>query len=134
MMSEAETEQIIPRVNLRRAYEAPSQDDGRRFLVDRVWPRGVTKADLRLDGWLRDVAPSADLRRWFGHDPARWDEFAARYRQELAARPDALAPLLEAARQGPITLVYGARDEQHNQAVVLKAVLDAALAGKRVAN
>jgi uncharacterized protein YeaO (DUF488 family) len=118
------------RVRLRRAYEPPGLDDGQRFLVDRIWPRGVTKADLKIDGWLRDVAPSDELRRWFGHDPARWTEFAARYRQELAAPPEALARLVEAARRGPITLVYGARDKQHNEAVVLKEVLDAALAAE----
>jgi uncharacterized protein YeaO (DUF488 family) len=134
MTSDADAGRFEPQIRLRRAFEPPSPDDGRRFLVDRVWPRGVSKADMRIDGWLRDVAPSDDLRRWFGHDPARWEEFAARYRQELAARPDALAPLIEAARNGPITLVYGARDERHNQAVVLKDVLDAALGRKWVAS
>ncbi|HEU5432795.1 MAG TPA: DUF488 family protein [Thermomicrobiales bacterium] len=128
MTKDANPARIGSRIKLRRACEPPRPDDGRRFLVDRIWPRGVTKAELRLDGWRRDLAPNDDVRRWFGHDPARWDEFAARYRQELAAHPDALAPLLDAARNGPITLVYGARDERHNQAVVLKAVLDAALA------
>ncbi len=121
-------EHAEPRVRLRRAYEPPGPDDGQRALVDRLWPRGVTKASLRLDAWMRDVAPSDELRRWFGHDPARWQEFARRYRRELAAHPDVLAPLLEAARRGPVTLVYGARDQEHNEAVVLKQVLEEALA------
>ena|SRR5690349_13734309 len=116
------------RIRLRRAYEPPGPDDGPRILVDRLWPRGVTKAALKLDAWMRDVAPSDELRRWFGHDPARWTEFAERYRRELATHPTSLAPLLEAARRGPVTLVYGARDQQHNEAVVLKQVLEEALA------
>jgi uncharacterized protein YeaO (DUF488 family) len=92
-------------------------------LIDRLWPRGVSKADARLDQWLRDIAPSAALRRWFGHDPLRWDEFRRRYRAELARQPQALKALRRRAREGPITLVYAARDEAHNDAVVLRAVL-----------
>ena len=115
-------------IRLKRAYEPAASDDGKRFLVDRVWPRGVTKDELQIDEWLRDVAPSTELRKWFGHDPTRWNEFQRRYRQELAPHQDALAPLLEAARRGNVTLVYGARDEQHNQAVALKHVLDEQLA------
>ncbi len=110
-------------IQLRRAYEPPSPHDGRRFLVDRLWPRGKTKASLQLDAWVKDVAPSTELRKWFGHDPAKWPEFKERYRQELEAHPEVLAPLRDAAREGPITLVYGAKDEQHNEAVVLKEVL-----------
>jgi uncharacterized protein YeaO (DUF488 family) len=89
-----------------------------------LWPRGLSKDAVRLDAWLKDVAPSTELRRWFGHDPAKWEGFQRRYRRELAARPAALVPLLDAARAGPVTLVYGAKDERHNDAVVLKAVLD----------
>lgn len=96
---------------------------GAVFLVDRVWPRGVRKDDLDMDGWLRDVAPSDDLRRWFGHRPERFEEFRDRYRRELDERPDALRPLLEAARRGRVTLLYGARDTEHNQAVVLRDYL-----------
>jgi uncharacterized protein YeaO (DUF488 family) len=92
-------------------------------LIDRLWPRGVSKADARLDEWTRDVAPSAALRRWFGHDPLRWHEFQRRYRAELARQPQALKALRRRAREGPITLVYAARDEAHNDAVVLRAVV-----------
>lgn len=113
-----------PTIRLKRAYDEASADDGARFLVDRLWPRGVSKERLQLQAWLKDVAPSADLRRWFDHQVERWAEFEARYRLELAAHEDALAPLLEAARQGPVTLVYGAKDREHNDAVVLKSVLD----------
>jgi uncharacterized protein YeaO (DUF488 family) len=116
-------------IRLKRAYEPVARADGQRFLVDRVWPRGVTKDELDIDAWLKDVAPSTELRKWFGHDPNRWDEFQRRYRQELAAHQDDLAPLLDAARRGDVTLVYGARDPRHNQAVVLKQVLDEQLAG-----
>ncbi len=111
-------------VKIKRAYQPAESADGRRFLVDRLWPRGVKKDQLHIENWLKDVAPSAELRNWFGHDPERWDEFQRRYRHELASRQEAAAPLLDAARQGPITLVYGARDEQHNQAVVLKQFLE----------
>jgi uncharacterized protein YeaO (DUF488 family) len=115
-------------IRLKRAYDSSAEDDGMRVLVDRVWPRGVKKEDLNIDDWTKAVAPSPELRRWFGHDPARWNEFQRRYRQELASRQAALAPLLEAARRGNLTLVYGARDTEHNQAVVLKQVLDEQLA------
>ena len=114
-------------IRLKRAYEPADTSDGERFLVDRVWPRGVSRNELHIEDWLRDVAPSTELRKWFGHDPARWAEFQRRYRRELASRRDALEPLLEAARRGDVTLVYGARDTQHNQAVVLKDVLEESL-------
>ncbi|GIW03830.1 MAG: hypothetical protein KatS3mg059_0450 [Thermomicrobiales bacterium] len=112
------------RIRLRRVYAPPEADDGMRVLVDRIWPRGVSKERARVDLWLRDVAPSDDLRRWFGHDPARWEEFQARYRQELEDDPVRLAPLFEAVRRGPVTLLYSARDEHHNQAVALKAIVE----------
>lgn len=111
-------------VRLRRVYEPPAPEDGRRFLVERLWPRGMTKEKAQVDAWLKDVAPSPELRRWYGHAPAKWEEFQRRYRQELAAHPEALDPLLEAARSGPITLVYAARDERRNSASILKEVLD----------
>lgn len=111
------------RIDIARAYDEPGSDETIRFLVDRMWPRGVSKASLNIEAWLRDVAPSAELRRWFGHDPARWEEFQARYRAELDANPAAWQPLLEAAERGPITLLFGARDREHNQAVVLQAYL-----------
>ncbi len=112
-------------IRVRRVYEPPTPDDGARFLVDRLWPRGVTKEALRLDGWLKDAAPSDALRRWFGHDPARWDEFQRRYRDELNGRPEAWRPVVEAARRGDVMLLFGARDTDHNNAVALKVYLDA---------
>lgn len=112
-----------PDIRLKRAYEPPAAADGTRILVDRLWPRGVRKADLAIDRWLKEVAPSAELRRWFGHDPARWAEFRRRYAAELAAGPEPLAELRRAAAAGPVTLVYAARDEAHNHAVLLRELL-----------
>lgn len=114
-------------IRVRRVYEPPTPDDGARFLVDRLWPRGVKKEALRLDGWLKDAAPSDALRRWFGHDPVRWDEFQRRYRDELNSRPEAWRFIVEAARRGDVTLLFGARDTGHNNAVALKVYLDAML-------
>ena len=111
------------RIQLRRAYDPATPADGQRFLVDRLWPRGLTKAAVHVDAWLKEVAPSTELRKWFAHDPVRWLTFEQRYRRELAAHPEVLTPLLDAARAGPITLVYGARDERRNAAVVLKEFL-----------
>jgi uncharacterized protein YeaO (DUF488 family) len=118
---------VIPggAIRLKRAYEPPAPEDGRRFLVERLWPRGVRKADLRLDGWLKDVAPSPELRRWFSHDPKRWLEFKRRYFDELRANESALAPLHAASRRRPATLVYGARDTENNAAVALREYLTA---------
>jgi uncharacterized protein YeaO (DUF488 family) len=110
-------------IRLKRAYEAAAPEDGARILVDRLWPRGVAKADAALDGWMKDIAPSAALRQWFGHDPARWDAFRQRYAEELRAHADLLEQLRKRAREGPVTLVYSARDEAHNDAVVLREVL-----------
>lgn len=114
-------------IRVKRAYEKPAEGDGARFLVDRLWPRGVSKAALALDDWLKDVAPSDALRRWFGHDPAKWDEFVRRYHAELDAHPEAWQPLADAARRGEVTLVFGARDVAHNDAVALRGYLMAAL-------
>jgi uncharacterized protein YeaO (DUF488 family) len=111
-------------IKVKRAYDPPESDDGTRFLVDRLWPRGVKKEDLHLDGWLKDVAPSDDLRRWFSHDPAKWEEFQRRYFAELDGKPDALRPIRDAARQGNVTLLYSARDVEHNNAVALRAYLE----------
>ncbi|MEI9986002.1 MAG: DUF488 domain-containing protein [Aliidongia sp.] len=110
-------------IRLKRAYEPAAAEDGARVLVDRLWPRGLRKEDLALDAWLKYVAPSTELRRWFGHDPARWDEFRQRYRAELQERPGVLDALRERARQGPLTLIYAAHDEAHNEAVVLRDLL-----------
>ncbi|MEZ4503597.1 MAG: DUF488 family protein [Dehalococcoidia bacterium] len=118
------------RVWLRRAYHPSTPNDGHRVLVDRVWPRGVTRAALQLDEWCREVAPSDALRRWYGHDVQRWAEFKKRYHEELAhGEPAAaLATLVERARVGRLTLVFGARDAPHSQAAVLREVIEAALA------
>jgi uncharacterized protein YeaO (DUF488 family) len=110
-------------IRLKRAYEQADAGDGYRVLVDRLWPRGVSREDARLDDWARELAPSAELRRWFGHDPGRFDEFRRRYREELAAHPDELEALRVRARSGRLTLVFGARDTEHNDAVVLAEVL-----------
>ena len=108
---------------LKRVYESPAKTDGTRVLVDRLWPRGVTKSKAKIDLWLKDLAPTTELRKWFGHDPAKWSEFQKRYRAELKGNP-ALSELRELSRQGDVTLVYAAKDELHNEAVVLKQVLD----------
>ncbi len=110
-------------VRLKRAYEAPSPTDGERFLIDRLWPRGVSKADAALDGWMKDLAPSTALRQWFGHDPARWTEFRRRYAAEVRDHPKALAELRVRARKGPVTLIYSAHDAVHNDAVTLRNIV-----------
>ena len=110
------------RVRIKRAYEDPAPSDGHRILVDRVWPRGRSREVLGLDAWIPEAGPSTALRKWFGHDPARWEEFRRRYREELRGS-EALAVLQTWTKRGPVTLVYGARDETHNQAVVLQELL-----------
>ena len=106
-------------LRIKRSYEPAAATDGKRVLVDRVWPRGMTKEAAALDAWRKDIAPSAALREWFGHDPARWREFARRYREELDGSADETGWLEALARTGTVTLLYGARDTEHNQAVVL---------------
>ena len=113
-------------IRLKRAYEPPELGDGTRILVDRLWPRGIKKADAAIDRWFRDIAPSTELRQWFGHRPQRWPEFRRRYLAELRERPELVEEIRKAARAGPITLVYGARDKAHNDAVVLKELLTGA--------
>jgi uncharacterized protein YeaO (DUF488 family) len=110
-------------IRLKRAYEPASAQDGVRILVDRLWPRGLTKAEVAADRWMRDLAPSSDLRRWFGHDPARWEQFRREYARELGLRRELLDEVRSLAQQGRITLLFGARDETHNDAVVLREVL-----------
>jgi uncharacterized protein YeaO (DUF488 family) len=110
-------------IRLKRAYESPSAEDGTRVLVDRLWPRGVKKADAAIDVWMKNLSPSTELRKWFGHDPVRWQEFRRRYAAELRHGTDELDRLRDLARRGPITLVYAARDEVHNDAVVLRDIL-----------
>jgi uncharacterized protein YeaO (DUF488 family) len=111
-------------ITIKRAYDPPDSGVGVRFLVDRLWPRGIKREALKLDGWLKDASPSDDLRRWFGHDPAKWDEFCQRYFSELDGKPETWQPILEAARQGTVTLVFSARDMEHNNAAALKAYLE----------
>jgi uncharacterized protein YeaO (DUF488 family) len=108
---------------IKRAYDPAQPDDGTRFLVDLLWPRGISRETLKLDGWLKEVAPSESLRRWFGHDPAKWDEFCRRYFAELDGRPETWQPILEAAKRGDVILLFGARDVEHNNAVALKLYL-----------
>ncbi|HMM54913.1 MAG TPA: DUF488 domain-containing protein [Candidatus Desulfobacillus sp.] len=112
-------------VSIKRVYEAPAAADGVRILVDRLWPRGLTKDKAKIDHWLKEVGPSNELRQWFGHEPEKWPEFQKRYRAELKANP-ALAELKALTRKGKATLVYGAKDEERNQAVVLKQLLERA--------
>jgi uncharacterized protein YeaO (DUF488 family) len=111
-------------IQLKRVYEKPSRKDGVRILVDRLWPRGLTKERAAVSLWLKDVAPSSELRKWFGHDPAKWKEFQVRYRKELRQKKDALKLLKEKSEDRTVTLVYGARDEQHNEAVVLRKLVE----------
>ena len=114
-------------IHLKRVYEEPSETDGFRILVDRLWPRGLTKERAAVDLWLKEVAPSTELRKWFGHDPAKWKQFQVRYRKELREteeKKDALELLKQKSEEHTVTLVYGARDEEHNEALVLKSVLE----------
>lgn len=108
---------------LKRVYDKPSREDGLRVLVDRLWPRGLTKARARVDMWLKDVAPSTELRKWFAHDPDKWKEFQSRYRKELRQKKELLELLKQKSKTQTVTLLYGARDQEHNEAVVLKKVL-----------
>ena len=118
------TDMRTSRIRLKRAYEPAGKSDGTRILVDRLWPRGVTKEAARIDLWLKEIAPSTELRKAFGHDPKKWRMFVSRYRRELAAHADELDLIRRKARETTVTLVYGARDEEHNHAVVLKQLLD----------
>ena len=112
------------KIELKRVYDDPTPDDGLRVLVDRLWPRGVKKEDAHVDLWLKEVAPSSELRRWFGHDPEKWAEFRRRYRAELEEKKVEIGELRKRVGKGSVTLVYGAKDTQHNQAVVLKEFLE----------
>ncbi len=111
-------------IRLKRAYEKPASDDGIRVLVERLWPRGLSKDRAAVDLWIKDVAPSPELRRWFNHDPTRWDEFQRRYRAELRQKRDVVDELRQKCRDGIVTFVYAARDEEHNSALVLRAYLE----------
>ena len=107
-------------MKIKRVYDKPDKDDGLRILVDRLWPRGLTKEKACIDLWLKDIAPSTELRKWFGHDPGKWDEFRKRYREELEMNKAQTSLLTETLKKGEVTLVYGSRDEEHNEALVLK--------------
>ena len=112
-------------IALKRAYDSVSRTDGRRFLVERLWPRGVSRAKLHVDAWLKEVGPTTELRRWFNHDPAKWSEFRRRYFRELDSRPEAWQPIVSATRHGRVTLVYSSHDTEHNNAVALRQYLQA---------
>ena len=107
-------------ITLKRAYDPVSRTDGTRFLVERLWPRGVSRTDLRIDAWLKDAGPSTELRKWFSHDPDKWADFRRRYFRELDSRPEAWQPIVSAARRGTVTLVYSSHDTHHNNAVALQ--------------
>jgi len=111
-------------ITTKRAYDTPSARDGARILVDRLWPRGVSRDEAEIDEWLKEIAPSDGLRKWFGHDPSLWDEFRSRYRQELQTHASLLERLKEKGKRETVTLVYAAKDEEHNNAVVLKEILE----------
>ncbi len=112
-------------IELKRAYDRPSTADGKRFLIERLWPRGIKKTELSVDAWLKDVAPSTTLRKWFSHDPAKWAEFRRRYFAELDKTPTAWEQLRQAALRGRVTLIYSSHDQEHNNAVALKDFLEA---------
>jgi uncharacterized protein YeaO (DUF488 family) len=118
-------------IQLKRVYNTPSRGDGVRFLVERLWPRGIRKQDLPLDGWLKDAGPSDGLRKWFSHDPDKWGEFKRKYFAELDRRPDAWEPIRKSAERRKVTLLYSSRDEEHNNAVALKQYLEGKAAPKR---
>jgi len=107
-------------IRIKRVYEAPDKADGTRILVDRLWPRGLTKEKASIDLWLRDLAPSAELRKWFGHDPSRWEEFKERYLRELTGNREQIWLLKQEIEKGVVTLVYAAKDQEHNEAVVIQ--------------
>lgn len=111
-------------IRVKRVYEPPSAEDGTRILVDRLWPRGLSKERARVDLWLKDLAPSNELRKWYGHDPARWEEFRRRYRRELSGKEDLMSTIRERERAGTVTLLFGSREESLNNAVALKGFLE----------
>ena|SRR5690554_2990270 len=112
-------------IQVKRIYESASKNDGYRVLVDRIWPRGISKENAKLDQWMKEIAPSTDLRKWFGHIPERFDDFSRKYEKEIKQHPELVDELLKIANTKRLTLLYGAKDKTHNQAVVLKKILDA---------
>lgn len=111
-------------LKLKRVYDPPSRDDGKRILVDRLWPRGIKRGDAKIDEWLKDIAPSNELRRWFSHEPSKWQEFKAKYREELKGKTELIERIQKEAKKGTVTLLFAARDAEHNNAVVLKEVIE----------
>jgi uncharacterized protein YeaO (DUF488 family) len=111
-------------LRIKRIYEPASRGDGKRILVDRLWPRGISKDRAAVDEWIREIAPSSELRKWFGHDPSKWDQFKKKYRKELLKNRNLILRLKEDSRNGPVTLLYSAKDPEHNNAVALKEVMD----------
>jgi len=118
-------------IQLQRAYDQPASQDGTRLLVERLWPRGVKKISLQIDDWLKEAAPSTELRKWFSHDPAKWNEFRRRYFAELKSNPEAWKPIVEAAHRGTVTLIYSSHDTEHNNAVALKEFIEHRLLKKK---
>ena len=118
------SEKVKHELNLKRVYEASHKDDGTRILVDRLWPRGLTKEKAKVDLWLKEIAPSTELRKWFGHDPKKWRSFRKRYETELKDHADEIKLLKSKVKEGTVTLIYGARDQEHNEALVLKQFLE----------
>jgi len=114
-------------IGIKRVYEPPAPSDGIRLLVERLWPRGIKKSALHMDAWVKEIAPTTELRRWFNHEPEKWPEFQRRYRAELDAHPDAWEPIASHAKRGHVTLLYSAHDAEHNSAVVLRDHLNARL-------
>ena len=111
-------------IQLRRVYDQPGAHEGARFLVERLWPRGIRKTDLEMEGWQKEAGPSTELRKWFSHDPQKWEEFQRKYFAELDTRPEAWEPILKAAERGTVTLLFSSHDEKHNNAVALKSYLE----------
>ncbi len=119
-------------VKIKRVYDAPSHDDGKRILVDRLWPRGLKKEEARVDEWMKEIAPSTELRQWFGHDPDKWGEFKKRFFKELRGRQDLTDSIINAAREGTVTLLYGSKEEHYNNAVALKEYIDSMMKAAKV--
>lgn len=111
-------------IKIKRVYDPPSKDDGKRILVDRLWPRGINKEKAKIDEWLKDIAPSDELRKWFSHEPSRWQEFRARYRKELKGKTALIERIRKEAKKGTVTLLFAAKDREHNNAIVLKEVIE----------
>jgi uncharacterized protein YeaO (DUF488 family) len=110
-------------IQLKRVYDAPAKADGKRFLIERLWPRGIKKENLKIDAWIKEVGPSTELRKWFSHDPGKWDRFRERYFRELDRNASVLRPILDASREGAVTLIYSSHDREHNNAVALAEYL-----------